>query len=463
MLGYSPASLVGRDPYDFFHPEDAVAIRRSHDANLDHPDTTVVQYRFRRSDGSYVWLESTSRSIRDPDTGEVTELQCASRDVTHRRETESMLRLVQTAVEQVADAVVITEPTLDPPGPRIVYVNQAFLDMSGYSKHEILGQTPRLLQGPATDRETLDRLKRRLAEGKTFHGQTTNYRKDGRPYVLEWAVTPVRDTQGRLTNWVSIQRDVTEKLEAEAAERERSRELAHVGRLSTMGEMASGLAHELNQPLAAISNYAKGVLHRLDGDGMAVASDLRQAVEEVAAQADRAGRIIQHLRGFVRKHEARHTSVAVETMVDEVVTLMAHDLKAHHAKVVFEAEGDPPPVLVDQIQIEQVLLNLIRNAVEATAAASTGQRSGRCVVRVRCDCHDDQWVRVRVIDAGPGLSPEQLDHVFDPFFSTKDDGMGMGLTISRSLVELHGGRLTVDANAPEPGLTFTMTLPRSRA
>ena len=459
LLGYEPGWLIGHDPFDYFHPDDVEPIRASHRRVLRSAETSTVEYRFRRADGSYVWLESTSRSVADPDTGEIIELQCASRDISPRRETESMLRLVQSAIDQVEDAVVITEPQLDPPGPRIVYVNRAFLAMTGYRRGEVIGQAPRILQGPRTDRSVLDRLRQRLAQGKSFSGQTTNYRKDGEPYVVEWAITPVRDRDGRVVNWVSIQRDITERLEAEAAARQRQNELAHVARLSTMGEMASGLAHELNQPLAAIANYTRGVLRRLEAGG-GDRGELHDALDRVVAQADRAGEIIQRLRGFVRKREPQRTAIAVDELVRDVTTLLGHDLRQSEVEVDFDTEPGLPPVYVDPIQIEQVLLNLIRNAMDALASEASHQAAGEPrSVRLRCRRHDRRQVGIEVMDRGPGLTQAQLDHIFDPFFTTKDAGMGMGLTISQSLVEAHGGRLWAEPNDDGRGLTFHLLLP----
>ena len=455
MLGYEPDELVGRNPYDFFHPEDRPAVERSHQRILSHPQTSVVEYRFRCADGSYRWLETTSRAITDPQTGELAELQCASRDITHRKQTQTMLQLIRAAIEQVHDAVVITEPELDPPGPRIVYVNHAFVEMTGYEQSEVIGQTPRILQGPLTNRKVLDRLRRDLQQRGVFHGMTTNYRKNGQSYAVEWTITAVRDASGKLINWVSIQRDITERLRAEAAQQELQNQLAHVGRLTTLGELASGLAHELNQPLAAISNFAHGVERRIASGGIDPA-DLGNAIEHIAAQSDRAGEIVQRLRGFVRKREPTLTPEPLPELIDDVRALLTHEIQQSDAELMTDFDPSLPPVLADRVQIEQVLINIVRNAIEASqSAAHASTTPPRVEIRASARA---PHVHIEITDRGPGLEPQEIERIFDPFFSTKEEGMGMGLTICHSIVQLHGGQLWAEANRDGPGLTFHLQL-----
>jgi two-component system, LuxR family, sensor kinase FixL len=455
MLGYEPEELVGRNPYDFFHPEDRPTIERSHESILAQPRTSSVEYRFRCANGAYVWLDTTSRAITHPATGELAELQCASRDVTHRRQTQTLLQLIQTAIEQVKDAVVITEPDLDLPGPRIVYVNHSFLDMTGYEESEVIGQTPRILQGPKTDRKVLDRLRRDLQERGAFSGETTNYRKNGEPYMVEWTITAVRDTSGKLINWVSIQRDITERLQAQADQEELQKQLAHAGRLTTLGELASGLAHELNQPLTAVSNFAHGIERRLDAGGIDP-DDLGNAIEHIAAQADRAGEIIQRLRGFVKKREPKVATEPLHELIDDVRTLLTYEIQRSGTQLATDFDEELAPVLANRVQIEQVLINIIRNAIEA--AQEEGGESGaspRIEIRAR---NESRRIHIEITDFGPGLSHEVIDRIFDPFFSSKDEGMGMGLTICHSIVQMHNGRLWAEPNPDGRGLTFHLLL-----
>lgn len=453
LLGYEPEEMLGRSPYDFFHPEDRERIRTTHDHVLHWPEAATVEFRFRRRDGTYVWLDTVSKAIRDPDTAEIVEIHTASRDATARREAEEQLRLINSAVEQIDEMVVITDGRIDGPGPRIEYVNPAFSRVTGYSFEEIVGKTPRVLQGPRTSRKVLDRLRRCLEAGENFEGETWNYRKDGSAFLLRWHVAPLRDAHGRITHFVSVQRDVTEQRRSEDIARQRQNELAHVGRLSTMGEMASGLAHELNQPLAAIVIYVQGCIRRVQDAGME-RDELLEALECVKSQAHRASEIIRRLRDFVRKRQPQRTAADLNHLVNEVLGLLDPEIQRHAVQVRFEPDERLPAVLVDAVQIEQVILNLVRNAVEAMEVNPSDDR----VLTIQTGRVDDHRARITVCDAGVGMSDEQLDHIFEPFYTTKSSGMGMGLNISHSIAQANDGRLWAERNS-DRGMSFHLSVP----
>lgn len=452
LLGYAPAELLDRSPYDYFHPDDMARIRASHESVLSGQRTDTITYRLRRRDGTYVWVESTSLAIRD-DQGRPVEIHTATRDVSDRRRREEQLRRVQTAIDQVQDAVVITTAELELPGPQIVYVNPAFTRMTGYEASEVIGLTPRILQGPATDRALLDRLKQVLGRGEVFTGQTVNYRKDRTPFTIQWQVAPVRDEQDRVVNYVSIQRDITEEIQRQERSRQREAQLAHAARLNTMGELASGLAHELNQPLSALVNYTQGCLRRMQrGDWKP--QPLIDAMKQAADQAERAARIIRRLRQFMRKRGPQFAPTRLHDLVEDSVALMSHDLQQDQVQLRVECPPDLPEVHCDAIQIEQVILNLMRNAVEAMKSVAQGQR--RLTVRLRRA--GDAAVELEVADTGPGVADGQRQRLFEPFFTTKAEGMGLGLSISQSIIESHGGRLRASTGRGG-GMAFVLTLP----
>jgi C4-dicarboxylate-specific signal transduction histidine kinase len=226
-----------------------------------------------------------------------------------------------------------------------------------------------------------------------------------------------------------------------------------MARLSTMGEMAAGIAHEINQPLAAISTYAQGCKRMLD-NGLTDARELSEPLEKIATQALRAGEVIRRLRGFIKKSASELELVDINDMVADVVQLAEVDARKHGIAVHLHLADNLPEVRVDPVQLQQVLLNLIRNALEAM------EESPRNLARV--DVHtaldDNGHVGIRVVDAGPGLSEDALRRVFDPFFTTKATGMGMGLSISHSIIAAHGGQLAVRNNENGIGATFTVTL-----
>lgn len=304
---------------------------------------------------------------------------------------------------------------------------------------------------------------RRLAEG--IGGVIGG---ENRRFVMEYPCAGEADEE----HWVTVRvtpfegdgppravvahEDVTDRVRAEREARRHQAELAHVARVSTMGEMATGLAHELNQPLGAIVNYARGCTRRIDLAGSGP-PEVREALERIVEQAVRASEIIRRIRRFVRKAPPRRETAQVNDLVLETLRLADNELRQHEVKTELDLAADLPPVHVDPIQIEQVILNLIRNAVEAMADVRTGPRR----LYLRTSRHPQKKaVEVTVRDTGCGITPDVASRAFDQFFSTKNGGLGMGLAISRSIIEAHGGHLEALADAG-PGGTFRFWLPAS--
>jgi len=278
----------------------------------------------------------------------------------------------------------------------------------------------------------------------------------GRRRWMETHAVPLRDARDKVISLLGITRDITARKHAEDEVRLHYRELAHAARINTMGEMASGLAHELNQPLAAIANYSRGCLHRIRAGG-GTADDLTQAIEQVCTQAERAGDIIDSLRRFVNKEDSPRSPHDLHAIIREAMVIAGPELKMHGVIVQLELAPVMPRVLCHAIQIEQVVLNLIHNAVEAMEAVGPDQK--RLAIRTRLV---DDKAAVEVSDAGPGLPREMQGRIFEPFFTTKAAGMGMGLPICRSIVEAHGGALELVArDDEEPGLVLRFTLDRA--
>jgi two-component system sensor histidine kinase DctS len=250
--------------------------------------------------------------------------------------------------------------------------------------------------------------------------------------------------------------DITDRKRAEELNRQQEEKLQESSRLATMGEMSSMLAHELNQPLAAISSYTAGALNVLERAAQDAAPVdpglLRRALEQARAQAQRAGQIIRSVHEFVKKREPRRQLVAIDDVVDGVRALV--ELQARQAYVSLQVDVAPglPPVLADRVLLEQVLLNLTRNAIEAMTGVGPEHR----LLRIEASRADGQ-VSVSVIDRGHGIGPEVAERLFSPFFSTKAEGMGMGLSICRTAIEFHGGTL-VHAPNPGGGTIFTFSL-----
>ncbi|MFP6610109.1 MAG: ATP-binding protein [Deltaproteobacteria bacterium] len=276
--------------------------------------------------------------------------------------------------------------------------------------------------------------------------------QDGTVVWVSTRVFPMCDEQGRVYRLVGISEDVTRREETEAALHEQRAELARVLRLNTVGEMAAGLAHEINQPLSAILSFARGCERRLRA-GDARMDDILQALGAIGEQAERSSNVIRRLRRFLARGEVKLKPADLNELVRESVALVGLDSSARAVRIVVELDPSLPRVAVDVVQIEQVLINLLRNALDATA----GNRGSSAVVTVRSATGDGGSAEISVSDLGEGINGAAVEELFEPFFTTKKDGLGMGLAISRSIVESHGGRIWADEVA-EGGLKVSFSL-----
>jgi two-component system, LuxR family, sensor kinase FixL len=324
----------------------------------------------------------------------------------------------------------------------------------GYRADEALGQSVNILM-PSPYRERHDSYlehylttgeRRIIGIGRVVVGR----RKDGSTFPMELAVGEAR-VKGRRV-FTGFIRDLTERQLAESRMQELQSELLHVSRLSDVGQMASALAHELNQPLAAIVNYVQAMRRLLQASNLPLPPRILETMDKTVAQAARAGEIIQHLRSFIRKGESERHSEDLNKVVEEATALGLVGAKESGIKVRLELGAEQMPVFIDKVQIQQVVFNLIRNSVEALPESDLRELS---VSTVR---GGDGMVQVTVSDTGPGLAQKVIDQLFQPFVTTKEKGMGLGLSICRSIVEAHGGRLWATPNSPT-GVSFQFSLP----
>lgn len=340
---------------------------------------------------------------------------------------------------------------------RIIYVNPAFCRMVGWSVEDLVGHgPPQPYWLPELVEET---LARHLALGETalepLSFETRFRRRDGEIFDVRVYEAPLIDASGGHRGWMGSIIDVTEAKRAEERERLQAEKLTRTGRLISLGEMASTISHELNQPLAAIASYASGCLHLLRAGRPS--SDIEGALVKLDAQAQRAGQVIRRVHDFVRKRDPDFAAVDLGALIGSLAAFVALDARKTRVEIVTELPDMPLVVRGDRILLEQVLLNLMRNAIEAMAAVDPKAR--RLDVRAeRRRSGDGDTVVVAVADRGSGIAADVADRLFSPFFSTKPEGMGMGLAICRSIVELHRGRLEFTPR-PDGGTVFTLTLP----
>ena len=376
------------------------------------------------------------------------------RDVQRRVAAEARLREESQFRRAMGDSALVGLRARDLEG-RVTYVNPAFCRMVGFDERELVGREwdkPMPYWVP----ELRAAYERRIAEvfaGKasTAPFETMLQRRGGERFPVAIYDSALRDASGAQVGWMSSIVDLTEDKRAEERERLQEERLHNAARLTTMGEMASSLAHELNQPLGAISSYLAGSLNLLER-GSVDPAELRQALRKAAAQAERAGHVIRRVHEFVRKQEPKRGAVAVEALLLDCQPLVELQARREGARVEMRIEERLPAVHGDPVMLQQVILNLTRNAVEAMGPVAPDRR--RLVISA---ARGNAGVRLSVRDYGTGIPDAIAEDVFSPFFTTKSEGMGMGLSICRSIVEAHGGRLWFERRAD--GVDFHVQLP----
>ena len=374
-----------------------------------------------------------------------------SKESLDRKQMQTELLKLSGALEQTADTVIIT--TSD---GTIEYVNPAFENITGYSAGEVVGRKPDFLRSGEHKDDFYKTMWNTILDGDVFHGLFLNRRKDGKLVHEEKTITPMKNAKGEIDHFIATGKDVTEKRMIEQNSRQNQDHLAHVSRVSMMGEMASSIAHELNQPLAAITNYAQGCVRRLSSTDFKV-GQIVAALENISQQSKRSGEIIKRLRSFVSKGEPKRARADINQIVQNAASLAYFEARKKGVILRLNLGKHLQPVHADVIQIEQVILNLVRNAIDAMAKNLWNKRE----LRIHTWSHGINQVEVAVWDTGHGLLPEDQERLFNAFFTTKEHGMGMGLSISRSIIEAHGGSLSA-TNNKDQGATFRFTLPIMR-
>jgi PAS domain S-box-containing protein len=378
-------------------------------------------------------------------------------EITERERAQESLRLLSSAVEQSKEAITITDAELDLPGPKIIFVNPAFTQMSGYTAEEAIGKTPRILQGPRTDKNVLGRLRQNLARGETFEGETINYRKDGKEFDLQWQIAPIRNPNGKITHFVATQRDITARKRFEA-------QLFQTQRLETVGKLAGGVAHEFNSILTAIIGQSELILGDLPPD-----SPLSKNATEIHQAADRAAVLTRQLLAYGRKQILQPESLNLNTVLAGMESTLQH-LMGRDVDVRIVPGAGLKAVKMDPGQIEQVIVNM---AMNAAAVMPNGGKLTLETANVTLDpeyvSHFEdlkagEYVMLAITDTGTGISQEVKKNIFDPFFSTKGvgQGTGLGLATCYGILKQSGGHINVYSELSR-GATFKIYMPQVEA
>jgi len=390
-----------------------------------------------------------------------------ARDVRRRALAEAALAEALAFRRAMEDSLVTGLRARDLQG-RITYVNPAFCTMLGFSADELKAADEPPYWPPERRAEYQRRHAQRLLpdaaalNAAAREGYETEFmRRNGERFPVMIYEAPLVDGQGSQTGWMSAVLDLSAQRSVEELSRQQQERLQATARLATVGEMASLMSHELNQPLSAIASYASGSLNLLDApDGLDAQTPamLRQALERINEQAERAGRVIKSVHDFVRRREQLHEAIGVDALLDAVLPLVRLQARKSGTRIEMDLPTPAPRVMCDRTMLEQVLLNLTRNGIQAMDAATpAAERVLRLVVR---QTHA-RWVSFSVVDAGPGIPPEVAARLFTPFYTTRREGMGLGLSLCRTVIEQHGGALDFSA-APGGGTEFRFTLPTPR-
>lgn len=355
---------------------------------------------------------------------------------------------------------------------RTTYVNPAFCQMVGFSAKELLGQGPPAPYWPpdlAQEYEQRQAIRLAGAAPPREGFESVFMHQDGTRFAVLIIEAPLINVLGRQTGWMSAFLDISEQRRIEELSRASQERLQATARLTTVGEMASLLSHELNQPLAAIASYATGSINLLQDIDSAPAhapartvADLRMAMQRIAEQAGRAGQVIRSVHDFVRRREQTREGVSAQVLLNDIMPLVGLQARKLQVRVLTRVDDGLPDVLCDRTLVEQVLINLARNAMQAMDLPEPGERVLTFRVRSAAASEASCWLEFSVTDCGPGIPPDVAQHLFTPFYTTKPEGMGLGLSLCRTVVEQHGGHLDFAPNAPR-GTVARFTLPGSPA
>jgi PAS domain S-box-containing protein len=459
---------VWKDRGSLTHPDDRSRVEQAWRAALTAGEPFETEQRLRKHDGEYRWHVLRRVPLRD-ENGGVIGWYGAGYDIEDRRHAETALRRSEAQLaearrelELTIDSIPVMVSTFEADGTRS-FVNQTWQNYTGHTQREATGKglNTSLYYHP-DDAQTFDDAWRAAqARGEMMSVDVRTRRADGayRWYTMRRA--PRRDANGNIVKWYSVGVDVEDQKIAEEAAR-KSQEtlraaqtaLAHASRVATLGEISASIAHEVNQPLAAIVTNGQACLRFLRRETPDL-NDVRGTVEWMVKDGNRAGEVIRRVRGLLKKADTEKVPFDVNDTIDEVAALLQHELTAQHAIPRLELAPGLPLVIGDRVQLQQVIINLVMNGIEAMQPI-TG-RPHELVIRSYQD--EAHQIVVAVTDSGAGIPAEIADRLFDAFFSTKPSGLGMGLSICRSIVEDHGGRLWATDNGGGPGATLQFALP----
>jgi two-component system sensor kinase FixL len=467
LTGYPHDELMTMTVDDITHPLDREWDNAARDALLSGEiEKSVAEKRYLRKDGEIIWVNATRSTIRDAE-GRPEFFVAVVEEITARKEAEARLITGEAQYRAIFDSAVEAIAVIDAQG-MIQSVNQSVERTFGYTHAELMGSNIKMLM-PRTISTQHDGYLRKYRETgeKAIIGtgrEVIGRRKNGSQFPLDLSVAEWE--RGGETFFTGIMRDISARKDAEAAlhkSEEKLRglqnEFAHLARVNDLGEMAAAIAHEINQPLTAIVNFLNTGLFIAEGTEAPSEAEARETthlIRQAFEQALRAGEIVRRLREFIGQSTAVRRPEPAERLIDSAIALALIDARSNGIDIRRLSDAGDALVEVDSVQIQQVLANLMRNAVDAMLGSLSKDTTPALTISTAVT--NDGMVEFAVTDTGPGLSSEIAERLFDPFVTTKSNGMGMGLSVCRRLIEAHGGTIEADS-VPGKGACFSFKLP----
>jgi PAS domain S-box-containing protein len=457
LLGIPRTELIGRNDYDFFPQSQADFFTRKDREVLESGTVLdIPEEEIRTKSRDTCILHTKKVPVLDGE-GRPVFLLGISEDITRRKQAEAVAMQEKERAERylsISRAMIVG---LDGEG-NVNLINPLGCEILGYTEEEIMGRNWFETVLPQAKRSSVQAVFRQVIAGGTeppsnYENEILN--KSGDVRYIAWNNTVQKDANGRIVGTLSSGQDITERKQAEEKAMRHQSELAHVMRLSAVGEMASGLAHELNQPLSAVTSYCEAALARLENPS---SSSPALAVDEILgraiAQARRASEVIHHLRNFLGKGDVPKQPLDVDQLVQGAANFFGREIQGPNLQIELDLRGQGARILACEVQIEQVLLNLLLNGRDAVNGNSV--QAGRLILQTRM--LPDNHIEITLRDNGPGISDAMLGKIFEPFQTTREGGLGIGLSISRSIIESHGGHMW-GANLQQGGAVFGFALP----
>ncbi|MEK1896445.1 MAG: PAS domain S-box protein [Rhizobium sp.] len=442
---------------ELYHPDDIAGMVDIWKRDLEHSDHTVLKGRIRGADGKYRWFYFSGRKLVDANGvvrwfGVNIDIEDLQRAENALRESEAALRESEHKLSLIINTIPAMAWSCTSDG-RLEYFNRNLIDYVGLPFEEIVGFGFYRMFHP-DDVELMRMAWDDIVASKKSRPVDARIRRaDGEYRWFNLRQSPLLDSDGNVVRWYGVVVDIEDRKRAEESLRQSQSDLAHVTRMTATGELAVSIAHEVNQPLMAIVTNAGTCLRWLQ-PGHTDIEQARLAAERIVNDGHRAGDIIASIRALAQKSPARMEQTDLKGALRDVLDLLRGELRHREIELDLDLPKWSLEVIGDRTQLQQVVLNLVMNSAEAMAAASSERR-----IRIRCTEDEQQFVRVSVSDSGRGVPPDELDRVFEAFYSTKPDGIGMGLSICRSIIEAHGGRIWASAADSRVGTVFTFTLP----